>query len=296
MNYELSTELSQSPVKISRMNGKDYEVTFHSTKAPSSTSWQKKDYFEIVFIHQGNAIYFVEDMSYDLFPGDVLMLPPNVPIRIEFRNVPIYKRIQLRMSRAFMDKIDPDNSLREIFTRKASSGKPNHLLRENNYRIVMMAETLFHEVMSGKTFTNRMASLQIERILIMIYRQMNLEYSAGDDTNKIVVAAAEYINNNLDKDLSLKILADHLFVSKFYLSRLFREEMGVSTHEYITQRRMITARKLINEGLPFHLIYRKCGFSNYSTFYRVFERYFGCCPSDFVDFESRHGESEYEME
>lgn len=93
-----------------------------------------------------------------------------------------------------------------------------------------------------------------------------------------MIRAAAYINEHIEADLSLDNLADQLFVSKFHLSRLFKQYMHITCHQYITEHRLIAARRLINEGYSMAEVCKRCGYTNYSTFYRAFMKIYGISP------------------
>ena len=59
---------------------------------------------------------------------------------------------------------------------------------------------------------------------------------------------------------------------------LFKQKMGVSVYRYITQRRLIAAKSLIEQGQPLEDVALKVGFSDYSSFYRAFKQEFGISP------------------
>jgi len=87
-----------------------------------------------------------------------------------------------------------------------------------------------------------------------------------------------FINSNLTLDLTLDYLADRFFISKFYLSRVFKKHMNVTPHNYISQRRLFLAKQLLYKGLPPTEVYRRCGYSDYSSFFRAFREKYGFSP------------------
>jgi len=74
------------------------------------------------------------------------------------------------------------------------------------------------------------------------------------------------------------ILQKKMCVSTPTLFQHFKNELGVSIHKYITEKRMIYARKLIYSGENPTNIFEKCGFSDYSTFYKAYKKMFSVSP------------------
>jgi AraC-like DNA-binding protein len=57
--------------------------------------------------------------------------------------------------------------------------------------------------------------------------------------------------------------------------------MGVSFYRCVTQRRLISAKSLIEQEIPLEDVGRRVGFSDYSTFYRAFKKEFGISPRQY---------------
>jgi len=90
-----------------------------------------------------------------------------------------------------------------------------------------------------------------------------------------------YLEANLSKKITLEETARHFFVSKSTINRTFQKHMGTSFYRCLTQRRLLTARNMIQEGLPLEEVSIKTGFSDYATFYRAFKQSFGIAPRQF---------------
>lgn len=91
--------------------------------------------------------------------------------------------------------------------------------------------------------------------------------------------AAEYIDANFNRDLSLRQLAALYFVNEKYLGRVFREEMGESMREYLNRARLGHAARLLENGRETVLnIALDCGFQNISYFNRLFMEAYHMTP------------------
>ncbi|NMO17084.1 helix-turn-helix transcriptional regulator [Pyxidicoccus fallax] len=93
----------------------------------------------------------------------------------------------------------------------------------------------------------------------------------------------DYIEDHLDKDLSLVRLAGVVGVSASHLKTLFKRTMGVPVHEYVIQRRVERARTLLLRGrLPAGQVALEAGFSHQSHMARCMKRVLGVTPSALV--------------
>ena len=104
------------------------------------------------------------------------------------------------------------------------------------------------------------------------------EYSKSQDTR--IVQIISYINDNLYKELSLDSLCKKFYISKSQLCRSFKKATASTVWEYITVKRLVFARELIESGLNPTQVYRQCGFSDYSAFYRAYKNHFKVSPKD----------------
>ena len=92
----------------------------------------------------------------------------------------------------------------------------------------------------------------------------------------------DYIDANLDADLTLSTLAGKCFYNPSYFSRIFKERFDMSLTEYINRRRIDYAIRLFRETkISTEEIAERAGFSSKSSFYRVFTKITGRSPSEY---------------
>jgi len=90
----------------------------------------------------------------------------------------------------------------------------------------------------------------------------------------------EYIEENLDGDLSLEAMAAEVDISPIYLARAFKAAVGQSPHRYVLQRRVERAKELLrNTELPVVDVALSSGFSSQSHLSYWFQRYVGVPPA-----------------
>ena len=84
------------------------------------------------------------------------------------------------------------------------------------------------------------------------------------------------------EDISLDTIADVAGFSKFHFSRLFKQFTNISFYDYLNQRRVKEAEKLLlNPNLSITEVAMRSGFSSISTFNRVFKSFKECTPTEF---------------
>ena len=95
-----------------------------------------------------------------------------------------------------------------------------------------------------------------------------------------ITKAINYVNNNLDRPVSLEELAAESFFSVYHFHRIFVAVTGESVHNFTTRMRLEKAAKLLTFSKDqVATIAYQCGFSSPSTLSRAFKQYFGVSPS-----------------
>jgi two-component system response regulator YesN len=99
-----------------------------------------------------------------------------------------------------------------------------------------------------------------------------------------------YIEQYYYREIKLKFFADRYFLSKEYLSKLFKEEFGYNIYEYLLRIRMEQARKLLADpevkvvSVAGHL-----GYHDQYYFSKAFKTYYGITPTEFREKLTRDG-------
>lgn len=146
------------------------------------------------------------------------------------------------------------------------------------------------------------------RELEEIFKAMLLEQNKGDELSKIIfnnylniifakiITKAmlpkkevngwdqldQFIEENLDGDLSLHNLANRCFYNPSYFCRLFKEKHGMSLVEYVNTRKIERAKfMLLNTEKTIEEISNELGYSNVSVFYKNFTKIVKCTPLNF---------------
>lgn len=110
----------------------------------------------------------------------------------------------------------------------------------------------------------------------------NLERADGREYSEHVQRAAEYIRKNLDRDISVTGITEAIGISEGHLRRLFKQELGTSVIDYLTEARVERAKKLLEsaDAYPTEL-WKRCGFSSSQYFNQVFRKKEGLSPRDY---------------
>lgn len=105
---------------------------------------------------------------------------------------------------------------------------------------------------------------------------------SGDGCEDAVEKVERYIREHLSEELSVKNLAEMVYVGADHLTRTFKKRYGKTITDYILQQRMNLAVELLkNPSLTITMVSDAVGFGNYSYFTEQFKRTFGKTPQEY---------------
>lgn len=113
-------------------------------------------------------------------------------------------------------------------------------------------------------------------------RQYILHMSTKEQDSNHIDMACCYIKTHLSESITLETVAKHVFVSKCYLCRMFRNQMGQSFSQYVTNQRLDRAEHLLkHSNLSIDRIAEQCGFGSSAYFATSFRRRNQVSPSSY---------------
>ena len=122
----------------------------------------------------------------------------------------------------------------------------------------------------------------IYMILGIITDNLKFEEKSESINIDLLTKILMYINDNFIRDISLSSVASELGYNKSYISRYFKECLGIGLNRYITMVRLRNAVMLMNDDKnTVTYCALESGFNSSRTFYRCFAEEFGCTPKDY---------------
>lgn len=119
-------------------------------------------------------------------------------------------------------------------------------------------------------------------LTVLISGTVSLRSQNDKEGTYAIQRAISFIRQNYNKNIDTKCVARAAFVSRSYMSHLFRKYYGISPHRYIIELRLsIVKDSLANTDAPVLKIAENTGFSDISSLSRVFKRCTGISPTEY---------------
>ena len=254
------------------------------------------EFCKVLLLVSGSGGYFIDGQRYLLRAGDIVLIGSRSIHRPELDTDAPYERIILYISPEYLQQQStPDCNLMTLF-----SPEKGHVLRLPDVRrqkIFQTAAKLERDLEEEGYGREILSNAGLLRLLVQLGRSRQQEEAFGPSPvmprSPRIMEMLRYIDGHLSEELDAEQLARAFFISKYHMMRQFRRETGTTVHLYITQKRLIRARELMDGGMRATEACYQCGFRSYSSFTRAYNRYAGTTPTGRTD-AAHVREAEYE--
>ena len=267
----------------------DFELLHLRDIMPTEVQEHRHAYYELLFVVAGsNLSYQVGDDIHKVVPNNIILINSETEHHPIVNPHSIYERLLLWLTPEFVRSISyPDFPLWHCFEDPLSKGrnvlymKPKHLALMQH--AILRFEWNYFSNLYGHEHLTR---VYLEELLMMLNRTyLDVVEGAVEEaapSNRMIESVVEYILANLSSAITLDSLSERFFVNKYYLLREFKKHVGYTIHQYIQEQRLKQASRLIqSDALPLTEICYMCGFSDYSSFFRLFKRRYGISPGQY---------------
>ena len=249
---------------------------------PESKTYQLHchNLYEIYFFIRGEGSFIIEGNRYELKRNNMLIMRPSEFHCFKFDKPLGYERCALHFNSEELFECLSDKTLLSPFL-DHEPGKNNLIIPREEDGIL----DIINRMDECSNLTLEECKLKTQFILgellttILSISRRSLFAPNYDSSNTLANSLLEYINSNITLHITLDDLANKFYMSKYYLSHIFKKYTGVSILEYILRKKVLFATQLIENGKKSFEVAEQCGFGDYSTFYRTYKRITGSPPS-----------------
>lgn len=258
----------------------------------------KHKFIEIVYVVSGRAKHIIGESEYAVKRGDVSIINPDeahafAPEK-EVSSEP-FVAYDLMFTPDFVDNsclsddgfttLGKSFLFYSLFPDSGDFKEKFNLITDCGYELGSVFEKIYDEYKAKRSGYVNLIRLYIAEIVIRLSRKIEAADSKLTSSQKQIVME---IINYIEKNYSIKIHSDEiaakLFFNKNYISRLFKQETGLSIHEFVRKIRMKEAIKRLEKTDDIISdIALDCGFNDMKSFYQMFKNFTGCTPKVYRD-------------
>lgn len=266
-----------------------------------NANWNWKEIYSpfarIYYVKEGRARTKIKDVIYDLEPNHLYLTPPftlhddECDSNFSLYYIHFYEQTNRRES--LFDKFEfpieiHANELDLKLTERLLQINPDRYLKYFDPQLYDNPPTFSHYIAENNKMplhtlleTRGILNLLISRFLASARPKF---YDENGRINKIL----HYIHQNIDKDLSVALLADRACLSEDHFIRVFKQKMDCTPLKYINLKKIEKALLLLlTTDMSIKDIAFEISIDNVSYFNRMFKKQTGCTPREYREEYSR---------
>ena len=236
---------------------------------------------EICYLDKGYQTYTVGDKEYHLKGGDIFITFPGemhgTGSYLEEKGTLYWLQVQLELINGnFLSYQDEDA---KVFLKNILGISKRHFSIGSEFKNLL--DQLF---IVGREKQSSLQRIKIYSLTSQILLNI-LEASSGglqNNQSDEILKAVEFIKKNIEKNISVEELADHVHLSVSHFKNKFKTEMGTSPADFVQRQKIEKSEILLREGSKnITDIAYLLGYPSSQHFSSVFKKYTGKSPSQF---------------
>ena len=263
----------------------NFRLFYLTDSSSEEPDYHYHNFDKIIIFIKGKISYTIEGRSYDLQPYDIVLVNQFHIHKPFIDNQVPYERIIIYIAREFIDTYRTSTYDLSSCFHKATE-ESSYVLRIPNIvqtPLLESIQTLVRSFQDTAYAHELKQQLDILQFLIHLNRASQsdaVHFITNTNQNQKLLDIMEYINSNLSETISVDLLSERFFISKYYLMRTFRKCTGYTILDYLTMKRMILARSILDSNVTISLteVAFQVGYHEYSTFYRAYRKFYGHSP------------------
>lgn len=245
-------------------------------------------FWEICLPISGAMLHIAGEHSYHLTSGDVFFVRPGELHYALAAESSVYERFAFWLpTDTFSFLPSGADKIFGVFSdKRLNDGNILHLSSKCEPRLQVLLEAVKSEITKSDPDQLTMFC-RVSELLNFISSAAELpendfeQDSRYDRSPRIIHNIIKYVRDNYATVSGIDEIADHFYMNKDYLTRVFKSYTGFTIHDYIRSVRISKARRMLIDGGGVTETAFACGFNSTSYFIRVFTDATGMTPASF---------------
>lgn len=248
------------------------------------------DYYEVNLSVSGGNNFFCNDTLHYAKKGDLFLFNDQDLHKNMVKQGMNYERYLVFFHKDIITDMNiTDVDLLKLFDEDRANFKNKITLTKDQYlHIIQFLNDTIYSIKNAFFGRDALSRTKLIELLIMIHTyyyqnqgNTSLFEKHNNKTSDKTDAIITYINTHINEPLSLDILANHIYLNKFYMAELFKKETGFTINQYIISKRILLAQTLLKQGLSVTETTFKVGYENQAHFIRTFKKHVGITPKQY---------------
>lgn len=243
------------------------------------------DTYELYYLVEGERYYFIDKETYLVKQGDVVLVKPNQIHKTSLAEHSYHNRMLLQIRSDMLDPFLQSNGLHTLEELYNACDSIIQMKEEDQKTIELLMVQIREEMEKKQKHYELMVRMKLAELLVVLsrYRAKEAFYQESQKVQTVkhqkVHEVADYLLSHPETEESLEELAARFYISKSYLSRIFKEVTSFTVNEYININRVKKAQSLlIHSEYSVTEIAGMLGFESITYFERVFRKYADSAP------------------
>lgn len=254
--------------------------------APGNMNWHYHPECELLLVQAGSLAIDIDDESYTLEAGDVVILG-NSQLHRDYNTGGLLDYIVLQFDlHTFFDQ-STIPYLQYFNETKVPLSSMNYIFAENAAAREQVADCIreiHKEALEKESGYELAVNLLIKKLLLILIRNDTRGLLADQDRVERIrlKPVLDYVEANLHDRTSVEDACRLANMSYYYFVKFFKKMMGLSFTEYVNLRKIKRAEQLLlTRDLSVTEVGDQIGMANMAHFYKMFKRFNGCSPKEF---------------
>lgn len=252
-----------------------YRVYVRESAFADGTRTHRLNSYEIYMLLENHVDFFADGAIYPLAPKELIAVRGSSPHGRIAQHDGSAKYMVILLTKEFFTANDCTQYEEIFYPRVRGDRKVSAATCESSglYDVYKRLKKYTKDFTDTENIITRTLLIEFLHVL-----NTNTHFSKTYISNPQVEKALDYIDKNLTRKLTLDEIAQHTFLSKYHLCRLFKEYVGCTVNQYITLKRIEKTQAMVSEKKNITDACIEAGFSDYSAFYKAFKREHGAPP------------------